>query len=127
MKLIEVKKNSCPKGKPSISFNPKNGYICLNAYFGSKTGHKAGTAVTFFQSDEDKRDWYFSIGKQGSIVTRQNTSDALMMNGADICRRILESLDINDHSNRTVTFLVSIEPENIDGKSVYSIITRARI
>lgn len=127
MKLIEVKKNSCPKGKPSISFNPKNGYICLNAYFGNKTGHKAGNAVTFFQSDEDKRDWYFSIGKEGSIITRKNTSDALMMNGADICRRILESLDITDHSNRTVTFLGSIEPENIDGKNVYSIITRARI
>lgn len=80
--------------------------------------------IKFFRNPQDKSDLFFAF-YSGGMVIRQREG-RILANNSSLCGEIIKDYGTMK-DGKTVSFQVSIEPEVVDSKLVYSVITSNKL
>jgi hypothetical protein len=117
------------KGQCSINIRAK-GLVSLSGEACRIIGIQSGDEVVISYDKDSPKNWYIRKGEtQGErkLILHKTTSktskaQSLMANCADLSAQIFKSLNID---TKSVSMVISREPENIEGVNYFPIITRS--
>ena len=109
-------------GKPTIRFSKSAGLITFSRQAAMDMGLEDGTRIELCQNEDAPTDWYIHVTDNESGFELRNEKDTgrRAFNCTAIVKRVLGSLNIDTGAS----FVISKEPEVIDGEKYYFIITR---
>lgn len=110
-----------PTGKPTIRFSKSAGLITFSKQAGINLKFTDDTRVELCQNEDVPTDWYVHIttSKSGFAMRRKDDSSSYTFNATPLVRKVLETVKIE----KAASFIISGEPEVIDGEKYYYIIT----
>lgn len=122
MKLKQVFATSTAskaKVAPTVSINYFNGRMLFNVPTVNLLDLKESDMLSFFQDEENPKNWYFTKSKEPGALPLKASQNAksLCINNAKLVRPMLESMGIN----RPVLFLIG--EENYEGRQYWKILT----
>lgn len=115
------------KHHPTIIFS-RRGAITLSRELINRLNLKDGDKVSFYQSDDDSRDWYVIPHDEDGFNIKENRSykseGSARLNSIRVTELILTSISVHELF-KSVSCRVITKPEIIEGQTMYPIITLA--
>ncbi|MFT4061104.1 MAG: hypothetical protein QM642_01965 [Edaphocola sp.] len=100
------------RGKPTVSFNFKSGYVFFNAAACERLGLKEGDTVVLVQEDKDE-EWYIAANSVGFALNKKEKAKGLFFNNKALAGQIAGSVGYDGNSGK-----VSLGSEAVEIKDV---------
>jgi len=104
-------------GKPSISFSAKSGIVRLNKALLTSLGLKNGDKIDICQDEENVKDWYITIAKEGFTLRVSERLEG-MVNSKTVCEDIRACVK-NIDDEKSSKMLVAVEHPTVLEKQKY--------